>query len=97
MLEYLSMLKFNNTGLDISSIEDEYFTFLVATCVRGFDGKENHTMVVFTSCIFDGNSTHAFPLCRRSLNFYCSNDNKPAEFTGFLSHSILHIFYYVID
>ena len=57
----------------------------VITCVKGSDGKVDHTIAIFQGLIFDGNFTLAIPLSQNALDHCCSSDLAKCKFVGFLN------------
>ena len=53
--------------------------------MKGLDGKENFSIVIFSGWIYDANFSHALPLCKKSLNACCSSDEVHCQFISFLN------------
>jgi len=83
-MEMSANLKSKEIAANISLLQNELRHFPVITCVKGSDGKEDHSIAIYSGWIFDANFTHALPLCQESLNECCSSDEVKCTFVCFL-------------
>ena len=83
LMQYLHYLKSKNVTIDLNSLQDKYYSEPIVTCVKGSNGKEDHTAAIYTWRMFDGNFNHAIPLCKKALDYCCSSDDEPCKFVEF--------------
>ena len=81
-----------NIQLSIGDLESKLFSQPVVTCVKGSDGKVDHTITIFQGYIFDGNFTHALPFSKEALDYYCLSDSDKCKFVQFLNSFYLPYF-----
>jgi hypothetical protein len=92
LFEMSRQLKCTNVKITLEDLHGKLFYKPVVTCVKGDDGKEDHTIVIYKGYIFDGNFTHALPLCPRALDHCCSSQEKSCKFVEFVKSFYLHLF-----
>ena len=92
LLEMSKMLKYTNAKLTLEDLHGRLFRKPVVTCVKGDNNKEDHTIVIYKGYIFDGNFSHALPLCPKALDDCCSSKEKSCGFVRFVNSFYLHLF-----
>ncbi|HEY9300870.1 MAG TPA: hypothetical protein VIQ31_31800, partial [Phormidium sp.] len=86
LLKLSPLLKVKNLkNLTVEMLKTTYFDNAVITCIKGSDGKEDHSISIYNGWIFDGTFSHALPLCRESLDHCCSSDDNKCEFVDFVN------------
>ena len=68
--------------LNYHDLEDNYYNLAVLTCLIDNQGKEDHTVAIYKSWIYDGNFMNALKLSNAALDL-CLLDNKNYSFVGF--------------
>ena len=87
------LLKHKNlVQLEISQLSSDFYNQAVVTCIKGSDGKEDHTIAIYSGWIFDGTFTHALPLSRESLDHCCLSDDVACHFVSFVNPFVLPYF-----
>ena len=59
LMQYLHYLKSKKVIITLNNFQKEYYSEPFVTCVKSSDGKEDHTVAIYTGLIFDGNFSHA--------------------------------------
>ena len=84
LMELSSKLKCTNIKITMEELQTKLYLKPVVTCVKGSDGKQDHTIAIFRGLIYDGNFTHAIPLSQNALDHCCSSDSAKCKFVEFV-------------
>lgn len=91
---YLQCVKINS---ELESLQEEHFFTPVITCLKGSDGKMDHTVTIYKGLVFDGNFPYALPLSDQSLNICCSSKEQKVLFVEFRNSYIFDLFDKYLD
>ena len=78
--------------LRLDHLPDNFETCAVLTCLKGSDGKEDHTVAIYNNLVFDGNFAFALPFNKDLLDLCCSGDGKQCSFVLFETLYCFHLF-----
>ena len=82
----------SKVNLEFAHLESVYMNLPIVTCLKGGDGKEDHTVAIYKGWIYDGNFPCALQLSFDSLSLCCSTDEQQCCFDKFVNSYVLHLF-----